>query len=146
VHELAHALGLGTLWQGQTQFEGTDSVRYYGPNGNTEWRALGGAADGVPVELTVEAHWRENYFDAEIMTPTTEGPGTPLPVSRMTIGTLIDLGWGASLAAADAYTLPGCSPACTVAPPAGAPGGGGRIPDFVIDPLLPLPPGSIGKE
>jgi hypothetical protein len=146
VHEIAHAFGVGTLWQSQTQFEGTDSVRYYGTTGNTEWRALGGPADGVPVELNIEAHWRENWFDGEIMTPITEGSAVRLPVSRMTIGTLMDLGWSVSLAAADAYALPGCSPACTVPPPAGAPGEHGRIPDFVIDPLLPLPPGAVGKD
>jgi len=148
VHEIAHAFGVGTLWQSQTQFEGTDSVRYYGTNGNTEWRTLGGPADGVPVEIGVEAHWRENWFNGEIMTPTTEGPAVRLPISRMTIGTLIDLGWAASLAAADAYTLPVCSPICTVSPPGVSAPVNERafLNDVAIDPLLPLPPGAIGKN
>jgi len=142
-HEIAHAFGVGTLWQSQTQFEATDSVRYYGVSGNAQWRALGGPADGVPVEIGVEAHWREGFFDAEIMTPTTEGPAVRLPISRMTIGTLIDLGWPAALGTADAYTLPGCSPACTTPSRLGAPSPeeGAFHDDVVNGPLLPLPPG-----
>ncbi|MEQ1857630.1 MAG: Ig-like domain-containing protein [Longimicrobiales bacterium] len=148
-HEIAHAFGVGTLWQGSLSGVGTSDPKYNGTNGNTEWLALGGPTAGVPVELTVEAHWREGWFNAEIMTPTTEGSGVRLPISRMTIGTLIDLGWSASLSAADAYTLPGCSPACTVspfgAPGAGAPGGAFHN-DIAIDPLLPLPPGAVRKD
>ncbi len=149
-HEIAHAFGVGTLWQGSLSGVGTSDPKYNGTIGNTEWRTLGGPSDGVPVEPTVEAHWREGWFNGEIMTPTTEGPGVRLPISRMTIGTLIDLGWSASLSAADAYTLPGCSPACTVspfgAPGADAPGEGAFHDDVVIDRLLPLPPGSVVKD
>ncbi len=142
-HELAHAFGIGTLWQGSTVFAATDSVRFTGANGKAEWTTLGGPSMGgpndVPLEPTIAAHWNEGWFNGEIMTPTTEGPLLRMPISRLTIGALIDLGWGAVLGAADAYSLPVCSPACTVSPaPVGTEGG---IPDFVIDPLLPLPPG-----
>jgi hypothetical protein len=61
----------------------------------------------------------------------------------MTIGALLDLGWSAVLGEADAYTLPGCSPACTA--PARTEGGS-RIPDVVFDRLLPLPPGNVGEN
>jgi hypothetical protein len=142
-HEIAHAMGVGTIWQNFTQFEGTDSVRYYGASGNAAWRAYGGPADGVPVELDIEAHWRESHFNAEIMTPQAEGPLTAQPISRVTIGTLIDLGFSAVLSAADAFTLPGCSPGCAV--PARVDGSGG-VSDAVIDKLLPLPPGAVGKN
>jgi hypothetical protein len=146
-HEIAHAFGVGTLWQSDLQFVATDSVRYYGTNGNAEWRTLGGPADGVPVELPPnEAHWRENWFNAEIMTPTTEGPAVRLPISRMTIATLSDLGWSVTLTAADAYTLPGCSPGCSVPARIGAPGEGVPFDEVVNGPLLPLPPGSVGPN
>jgi hypothetical protein len=147
-HEIAHAFGIGTLWSGSTVFAATDSVRYTGTNGKAEWTTLGGPSMGgpsdVPLEPTIAAHWNEGWFNGEIMTPTTEVPSIRMPISRMTIGALIDLGWGAVLGAADAYSLPVCSPACTVSP-APVSGGteGGRIPDFVIDPLLPLPPGAV---
>ncbi|MSR21189.1 MAG: hypothetical protein EXR91_09460 [Gemmatimonadetes bacterium] len=80
------------------------------------------------------------------MTPTTEVPPVRLPISRMTIGTLIDLGWAASLTADDAYRLPGCSPACSIRGPAGAPGEGAFLDDVVIERLLPLPPGAVGRN
>lgn len=148
-HELAHAFGIGTLWQGSTVFAATDSVRFVGTNGKAEWTTLGGPSLGgpndVPLEPTIAAHWSEGWFNGEIMTPTTEGPAVRMPISRLTIGALIDLGWGAALGAADAYSLPVCSPACTVSP---APVGteDGRIPDFVIERLLPLPPGAVERE
>jgi hypothetical protein len=136
-HEIAHALGVGTIWADSLRFSGTDSVRYYGVNGNDEWRDLGGAADGVPVEPNIEGHWHEGWFDAEIMTPSAEGPLANHPISRMTIGALRDLGWSAVLGEADAYSLPFCSPACTVPARAAGPE---TISDVVRDRLLPLPP------
>lgn len=149
-HELAHAFGIGTLWQGSTIFAATDSVRYVGTNGKAEWQTLGGPSMGgpndVPLEPTIAAHWNEGWFNGEIMTPITEGFSVRLPISRLTIGALIDLGWGAALTAGDAYTLPVCQPTCTIREPAGAPGEGGRIPDFVIERLLPLPPGAVGRN
>jgi hypothetical protein len=150
-HEIAHALGIGTLWQGSTTGVGTQTVLYSGTNGKAEWTTLGGPGLGgpadVPLEPDIGAHWNEGWFNGEIMTPTTEGPSVRMPISRMTIGTLIDLGFGATLTAADAYTLPGCSPACTVAPRvAGAPGEGASFDDVVIERLLPLPPGAITRN
>jgi hypothetical protein len=139
-HEIGHALGIGTLWQNFTTGVGTPTVRYNGTNGTAEWTALGGAAGGVPLEPDIGAHWHEAYFNAEIMTPQAESPGTAQPISRVTVGALLDLGFGAVLGAADAYTLPGCSPACTA--PARTEGGSG-IPDVVFDRLLPLPTGSV---
>ena len=134
-HEIAHALGVGTIWADSLRYSGTDSVRYYGVNGNDEWRDLGGPADGVPVEPNIEGHWHEAWFNAEIMTPSAEL--TAHPVSRMTIGALLDLGWSAVLGEADPYSLPGCRPACTVPARADGPE---AISDVVRDRLLPLPP------
>ena len=130
-------MGVGTIWADSLRFSGTDSVRYYGVSGNAEWRDLGGATDGVPIEPNIEGHWHEAWFNTEIMTPSAEGPLLSThPISRMTIGALRDLGWSAVLGQADAYSLPVCSPACSV--PARAEGPG-QIPDVVIETLRPLP-------
>jgi hypothetical protein len=140
IHEIGHVLGIGTLWQDSTVFFGTDSVSYFGQNAKQEWNTISGEAGNVPVEPEVGAHWDEAWFGAEVMTPSAEGPGSSHPISRVTVGALLDFGWDALLTAADAFTLPGCSPACTV--PARAPGE--RVPiDVVIEPLTPLPPGSL---
>ena len=135
-HEIAHAMGIGTLWQGSLTGVATADPRYTGTNGNDEWEDLPGSeAGGVPVQPTVEAHWDEGWFDGEIMTPTTEGSLAMMPISRVTIGTLIDLGWIADLNAADAYTLPGCADTCSLQ----APGDVVPFDIVVVDSLLPLP-------
>lgn len=137
-HEIAHVFGIGTLWQGWTTGVGTQEVLYLGPYGNAEWRTLGGPADGVPLEPDIGAHWDETWFGHEIMTPLTEGPSVRMPISRMTIGTLVDLGWTVSLAAADPYQLPAC-PFCPVGPAlAGVSGSGIPFDEVVIERLLPL--------
>jgi len=136
-HEIAHVLGVGTLWQDSTVFFGTDSVSYFGKNGKAEWIALGGSGN-VPVEPEVGGHWDEAWFDGEIMTPSAEGLLSPHPISRMTIGAVLDLGWSAVLGEADAYSLPLCSSACSVPARVAGPE---TIPDVVRDRLLPLPPG-----
>jgi len=133
-HEIGHAMGIGTLWQSMLTGVGTGDPRYSGTNGLNEWNALPGAlAGGVPVQPSVEAHWSEAWLDSEIMTPMSEGPAGAAPVSRVTIGTLIDLGWTADLTAADAFSVPGCAGSCTFALPS--------VPfdEVVIEPLLPLP-------
>jgi hypothetical protein len=141
-HEIAHALGMGTLWQDSTRFAGTDSVVYVGKNAKDEWTALGGRGN-VPLEPQLGAHWHEAWFNAELMTPVAEGPTTPMPISRMTIGALLDLGWGAVLGAADAFSLPPCAGACTAPPRAAADQDEGAVLDYVIERLLPLPPGTV---
>jgi hypothetical protein len=144
LHEIGHVLGVGTLWQDSTVFAGTDSTRYFGQNGKAQWIALGGA-NNVPLEPNIGAHWHEGYFNAELMTPAAEGAGASHPISRLTIGALLDLGWTASLVAADPYTLPGCSPTC-MASPARTAGESAPFDEVIIEPLTPLPPGALGRQ
>ena len=133
-HEIAHAMGIGTVWQGSLMGAGGPSPAHHGANTNVEWRMLA-PFDGVPVQPSVEAHWDEAWLDSEIMTPVTEGPFGAAPISRVTIGALLDLGWTADLTAADPYTLPGCASSCTLVAP-------GPVVPFdivVVDSLIPLP-------
>jgi hypothetical protein len=134
-HEIAHALGIGTLWPDFLSDSGTNDPRFIGTNGNTEWRALGTSFDGVPLEPNIEAHWSEGWFDSEIMTPISEGPFGAAPISRVTIGALIDLGWTADLTMADAYSLPSCADTCTIV----APGPAEPFDIVIVDELKPLP-------
>jgi len=145
-HEMAHVFGIGTLWQGWTTGVGTQDVQFFGTSANTEWRALGGPVDGVPLEPDIGAHWDETWFGGEIMTPFTEGPGVRMPISRVTIGALIDLGWGASLATADPYELATCPGCPGMSPLQGAPREGEPFDDVVKEPLLPLPPAVEGRR
>jgi hypothetical protein len=125
VHELAHILGFGTLWEhpANALLEGprTEDPRYLGARGILEYQGLGGADPTVPVENTGgtgtrDGHWRESVFDTELMTGYAEA--VPMPLSAMSIGAMGDLGYVVDLTRADEYTIP---------PPA-APGMGiGRI-------------------
>lgn len=117
LHEMAHVLGIGTLWD-LTLFGGVRKVIsgaggpnpvYTGGRAVAEYSALG-ASGNVPVESlggpgTRDAHWRETTFGNELLT----GFLNPVfnPVSRMTIASLADLGYQITLDTADSYSLPG---------------------------------------
>jgi hypothetical protein len=113
LHEMGHVLGLGTLWdfKNLVQGIGTTNPTYVGANAVREYQTLSGTqATSVPVENTggggtAGGHWRESVFNTEIMTGYAEAPGVPMPISRMTVGALEDLGYTVDYAAADPYSL-----------------------------------------
>jgi Ca2+-binding RTX toxin-like protein len=112
LHEIGHILGIGTIWSLLGLKNGAGD--YVGARGLAEYRTLLGnpSAASVPIEHdggsgTAGAHWDEDTFNAELMTGFAEAGGIPMPISRMTVGSLQDLGYAVSYAAADAYSLPG---------------------------------------
>lgn len=118
LHEMGHVLGFGTLWGSLLTGGGTNDPRFTGVNAVREWQALGGTgqvpvencldAGGAPIQGcgsgTRDAHWREATFGSELMTGYLNG-GTN-PMSRVSIGSLADLGYAVDYAAADSYGLP----------------------------------------
>ena len=115
LHEMGHILGIGTIWSLLGLKNGAGD--YIGAHGLAEYRALSGnpSAASIPVEHdggsgTAGAHWDEDTFNAELMTGFAESPGIAMPISRMTIGSLEDLGYTVNYAAADPYSLPGGTP------------------------------------
>ena len=115
IHEMGHALGLGTVWGNRALLVGeggTDPI-FSGAQAVNNFDAVGGIAytgAKVPVENTGgtgtrDAHWRESVFGNELMTGYIAGTNNPL--SAMTIASLRDLGYGASTSTAAAYTLGG---------------------------------------
>jgi hypothetical protein len=114
LHEMGHILGVGTLWDYLDLLNGFE---YIGANALAEYRQLTGNASAsyIPVENsggpgTAGGHWEEDIFNAELMTGYVESAGVPMPISRMTIASLADLGYTVNLAAADAFSLPGGPP------------------------------------
>lgn len=117
LHEMAHVLGIGTMWNLQ-QFGGRRRVisgaggpypAYFGTRAVAEYSALG-ASGSIPVENsggpgTRDAHWRETTFDNELLTGYLDAGNNP--VSRMTIASLADLGYQVTLGTAGSYSLPG---------------------------------------
>jgi hypothetical protein len=111
-HEIGHILGFGAIWgaAGLLTGAGTWDPRFIGPLAREQMRELGAAGD-VPVENvgawgTVLVHWRESVFRTEIMTGYAERTGTPMPLSRVTIASMGDLGYDVDVTEADEYTLP----------------------------------------
>ena len=83
LHEMLHVIGIGTLWRARDMLIGSGSSdpRFIGNLAGNQCIVAGGFAscgDGrVPVENsggsgTVEVHWRESVFDAEVMTGFVE--------------------------------------------------------------------------
>ncbi len=112
LHEMGHVLGIGTIWgnKGVTTANTSDSScdadpRYTGTQGVVEWATFGGTGN-VPLERlygvgTCEGHWREINFETEIMSGIYDANSK---LSRLTIASLKDIGYGVNFAYADAYT------------------------------------------
>ena len=124
-HEIAHALGFGTLWSSvgllndpaagadpdsalpDTHFSGTNAIAAFDAAGG---RSYSGAK--VPVENDddfggVDAHWRISVFGyGELMVGSFRVPGPQLPMSAVTVQSMADLGYSVNAGAADGYGLP----------------------------------------
>jgi hypothetical protein len=114
LHEMGHVLGIGTLWTraGLLNGSGTNNPEFAGAHAMAEYatllnepgpRAVPVANTGGPG--TAEGHWRESTFDHELMTGYVEQSGE-MPLSRMTIASLRDLGYEVNIEAANPYLLP----------------------------------------
>jgi hypothetical protein len=114
LHEIGHVIGIGTIWDSSPRNlvsgEGGSNPRFVGLQGIAAYHALGGQDADIAVETnqygpgTADAHWRESTFDREVMTGFIES-GSFMPLSRMTIGALGDLGYGVNLGAADGFAV-----------------------------------------
>ncbi|MDW3223209.1 MAG: leishmanolysin-related zinc metalloendopeptidase [Paracoccaceae bacterium] len=97
LHEVAHVLGFGTLWEANGVYE-IGSGQYTGTNAVNAYRAeFDPVAEFVPAELdgapgTRDAHWDETWAGGpnELMTGYVE---PPLFLSETTIASFRDLGY-----------------------------------------------------
>jgi len=111
-HEMGHVIGLGIpqVWRRRLRGAGTINPTFTGNTARQEYGHLRGTGPTpVPVENTGgpgtrDSHWREAVFGNELMTGFVGLAGNPL--SRMTVGSLQDLGYTVDLTAAEPYTLP----------------------------------------
>lgn len=112
LHEMGHVLGFGTIWEdrGLVVDRTTPDPIFVGSQALALWPTLtlGHVGRAVPVENTggpgtADAHWRESVFQAELMTGYIESAGVPMPLSRITIASMRDLGYGVNSAVGDTY-------------------------------------------
>ncbi len=107
LHEIAHVLGFGSLWQQRHLLAGFGSAdpRYLGQRGNEQFSRLGGSGL-TPLEnqggsLSRDVHWRAADLEGELMTGS---PGQALSV--LSLAALADLGYGVNWQGADPFQLP----------------------------------------
>lgn len=101
VHEMGHVLGVGTLWNYRDKGlrQGPASNPYFtGKMANVFWNAEGGEFE-LPIENmggpgTAGGHWRESLLRNELMTGYLNLGENP--ISRITAGSMKDLGYGAA--------------------------------------------------
>jgi hypothetical protein len=109
LHEMGHVVGVGTLWgSGVVAGGGTSDPRFTGTHATAAYLSAGGTAGAtsVPVENvggpgSRDSHWRESVMGRELMTSTISSAGNPL--SAITVGSLRDVGYLVSFAAATGY-------------------------------------------
>ncbi len=130
LHEMGHVLGIGSFWQPLNGFNSRNLLEFAsssseacnatntfslkpgftGKYANAEYEALGFTGN-TPVEDQYGAgtqcsHWDEALFGHELMTGFSDDGDMPL--SRLTIASLADLGYQVDYSQADPYTLPPC--------------------------------------
>lgn len=130
LHEMGHVLGIGTIWESLALLSGAGgpSPSFVGAQATAAYNSIFSTnATGVPVEGnaagpgTADGHWRESILGNELMTGYLSGAANPL--SRITVGSLADVGYTVNFAAADAYSRPGGS---SLRSASGSTGGGRR--------------------
>lgn len=114
LHEIGHVLGIGTVWNFRRTLLNTTVTGdpyYVGTEARTQFAAINTVTYGgnpVPVENTggtgtINSHWRTSVMGRELMQGFAVN--TAQPLSRITVGSLKDLGYTVNLAGADAFSL-----------------------------------------
>jgi hypothetical protein len=119
LHEMGHVLGIGTRWTNSGLYtDGEDE--YVGTFAKREWANLG-CSGKLPVELdggsgTAGGHWDEACLNQELMTGFVD---SDMRLSKITVASLEDMGYGVNYTAADSYDismLDDCGTYCPEAP------------------------------
>ena len=120
LHEMGHVLGIGTIWDNRELLINPSAVtpsadtHFIGPHAITAFDDAGGVSytggQKVPVENEAgpgsqDSHWREAVFGGELMSPFVNS-GVQNPLSRITIQSLADLGYGVDVSQREPYSLP----------------------------------------
>jgi hypothetical protein len=118
LHEMAHALGFtDSIWRPLGLTRGIEifgrissNPRFTGVNATREYNAIFGTnEDSVPLEPGFQgdgssvAHWAEDVFGDELMSPFASVIGSPEPLSRITIAAFQDMGYKVRYGPAEHY-------------------------------------------
>lgn len=122
LHEMAHALGYGTIWDFDAGALGSNAFLIGAPGADPTFNGAGATAafsgaiapgttfTGTPVPVentggggTIYVHWRKSVFGNEILTGILSDGATPL--SAVSVQQFKDLGYTVNDAAADFFTF-----------------------------------------
>ncbi|CAB9499343.1 PKD domain containing protein (Partial), partial [Seminavis robusta] len=117
LHEMGHVLGIGPLWManGMTTKRTVPCPYAYNSKASQVYRELSGCNKAIPVEQSYGGagsncgHWEEKCFRTELMTPSA---AQQLPMSRITIAGLEDLGYEVSYAQAESFSTAHMDSSC----------------------------------
>lgn len=108
IHEIGHILGIqSTAWRNAGLVN--NALRYTGVHANSQLSLSGANHNQAFIEDlygqgSAGSHWRESVYDSEVMTSLASHG--QMPLSRITIGALEDLGYQVDYSKADPYTVP----------------------------------------
>jgi hypothetical protein len=122
LHEMAHVLGLGTLWVApfsNPPLADSDEPPCAYANGtfaSDVYQDISGCTEPIPIENGFGpgsqcSHWDEACFGTELMTPLISA-GLSNPLSEITIAGLEDLGYEVDRSVADPFSASDLNPAC----------------------------------
>jgi hypothetical protein len=116
MHEIAHVLGIGTLWSPNITYSTPASspnagYLYQLNKANIAHFSYGGGGSGARVEDTggsgtAGSHWKEGVYGNEIMTGYIDVDAGGNILSRVTLGGLEDIGYSINYNHPDMYVLP----------------------------------------
>ena len=121
-HEVAHALGFGTIWSSlgllgnsstgtepapDTHFSGTNAIAAFDSAGGTDYTGAKVPVENVGPPGTINTHWRIDIFShTEMMIGTFLRFSPRLALSAITVESMADLGYTVNAGAADGFSLP----------------------------------------
>ena len=91
VHEIGHSLGMTSTVLDAFGFIDVINEEYInGPNAIEEYQKIIPGATSIPMGFDSGAHWDEDDFDTEIMTPISDPNSV---ISTLTVGLFEDIGY-----------------------------------------------------
>jgi hypothetical protein len=84
IHEMGHVLGIGTLWEPLGLIDASSATYRADSNAGRFYQ------QPIPVQPQVLAHWDEDVFKNELMTPIAQ---KHIDVMDVTFASLRDIGW-----------------------------------------------------
>jgi hypothetical protein len=114
-HEMLHVIGFGSIWEDTGNQKPSAGCQYTGPKATEEYQKISGC-NSIPIEEdggdgTECGHWDEECLGTELMTGYSD-LDVLNPLSRVTVGSLEDIGYTVDYKQAQEFTASDLNPSC----------------------------------